>query len=370
MTHLPTIMFSLLATAVALTGRLGAAENVFQKQSRGGRFLAITGEFEKQYTAYFKSLESAKTDAERATAEKKKPSDLDFGKQILALVKEAPADGTSFDALVWIVENLDAPDALAVLDEALALFEKHHVKSPRLKTAFPVLAACPSERAESLLERLGEKGETREIRGLGLYHLARRRAKRLGGTDDAKRQGAIESLLERVRKEYGDIQPDDEEKTLKQLAAGAIFEIQNLRPGKMIPELAGDDVAGKPLKLSGFRGKVVLLVFWGTWCQPCMAKVPFERMLMEKFSGRPFTVVGVNCGDQKKKAAAVMKEQKMTWPSFSDGDDGPIVSRWNISDFPTVILIDAQGKILQRDPADDAELERAVAEAVAKAADK
>ncbi len=337
-----------------------------QKGSRAERFKAMTGNYERRYTEYFQAFGSAKTDAERAAAEKRKPSNAEFGKQLLAFVKEAPSDAVAFDALVWIFENLNSTDSRAQLDEAVGLLEKNHLKSPRLKTALPVLAACISEKAERLLERLGEKGDSREIRGLALFQMAVARSARYDGKDK-QRLASIEAMLERVQKDYGNVQPDDEDKSLGKLAEGALFEVRYLRPGLVVPEVEGTAVAGKPLKLSSFRGKVVVLVFWGTWCGPCMAKVPFERKLMETYSGRPFTVVGVNCGDEKLKAASVMKEQKMTWPSFFDGDDGPIVTRWNISVFPTVFLIDAKGVIRLKDPPDDNELESAVADAVKEA---
>ena len=52
--------------------------------------------------------------------------------------------------------------------------------------------------------------------------------------------------------------------------------VHNLAVGKPAPEINGVDFDGKPLKLSDYRGKVVVLVFWGTWCGPCMAEVPHE----------------------------------------------------------------------------------------------
>ena len=53
-------------------------------------------------------------------------------------------------------------------------------------------------------------------------------------------------------------------------------------------------------------GKVVVLVFWGSWCGPCMAAVPHERQLVERFKGRPFVVVGVNSDEDREKALRVV----------------------------------------------------------------
>jgi thiol-disulfide isomerase/thioredoxin len=57
---------------------------------------------------------------------------------------------------------------------------------------------------------------------------------------------------------------------------------------------------GEKLPLKGYRGKVVLLVFWASWCGPCMAVVPNEREIVEKLKDRPFALIGVN-GDEESR---------------------------------------------------------------------
>jgi thiol-disulfide isomerase/thioredoxin len=135
--------------------------------------------------------------------------------------------------------------------------------------------------------------------------------------------------------------------SLAKVAEGYLDEMQNLVVGKPAPEIDGVDFDGKPLKLSDYRGKVVALVFWGTWCGPCMAAVPHERELVEKYKRRPFAMLGVDCSDPKAKAAEVMKAEGITWPNWHDGDDldGPIASLYHISGYPTVFVIDANGTI-------------------------
>src|SRR6516162_2547749 len=64
--------------------------------------------------------------------------------------------------------------------------------------------------------------------------------------------------------------------------------------GDRAVELEGVDVSGKPLKLSDFRGKVVMLDFWATWCGPCMDLVPHERGLVADHKNDPFALLGVS----------------------------------------------------------------------------
>jgi len=136
-------------------------------------------------------------------------------------------------------------------------------------------------------------------------------------------------------------------KTLADVARAKIDEMENLVAGKPAPAIDGTGIDGKPLKLSDYRGKVVVLVFWGTWCGPCMQEVPHERELAERYKGRPFALLGVDCDSDKAAALKVMKEQGITWPNWNDGDpgEGPIVNKYHVRGYPTIIVIDAKGVI-------------------------
>ncbi len=135
--------------------------------------------------------------------------------------------------------------------------------------------------------------------------------------------------------------------TLAQIAKGHLDEMRNITAGKPAPEIDGKDIDGKPLKLSDYRGKVVALVFWGSWCGPCMREVPHERELVEKYKGRPFAILGVNCREKADSAKKTMESEKMTWPQWhdGDGDGGPIVERFHVRHYPTTFVIDAKGII-------------------------
>jgi RNA polymerase sigma factor (sigma-70 family) len=138
--------------------------------------------------------------------------------------------------------------------------------------------------------------------------------------------------------------------TLDQAAEAGLDRMHNLVEGKPAPEIAGVDLDGKPRKLSDYRGKVVALVFWGTWCGPCMREVPRERELVERLKGKPFAMLGVNCDGDKQAALKVMKDERITWPNWNDGEpgEGPIVKRYHVRSYPTVFVIDARGNIRQK----------------------
>ena len=127
----------------------------------------------------------------------------------------------------------------------------------------------------------------------------------------------------------------DQIPTLAEAAIARLDDWLNLAIGKPAPEIDGVDVEGRPLKLSDYRGKVVLLLYWGSWCGPCMQQVPQERELTARYKGRPFTVLGVNCKEPAENARATMEKEGMTWPSWHDGEEhgGPssvFITTWAI----------------------------------------
>jgi len=130
--------------------------------------------------------------------------------------------------------------------------------------------------------------------------------------------------------------------------------------GELAPRIVGTDMDGKPLDLNNYRGKVVVLVFWGTWCGPSMSMVPHERALTQWLKGKPFALLGVDSDDNRDQAEAVMRKEQITWSSWFDGGTkGPVARKWDVHSWPSVFVIDAKGAIRYKDVRGD-ELEQAV----------
>jgi len=153
--------------------------------------------------------------------------------------------------------------------------------------------------------------------------------------------------------------------TLGQVAESRLDDWHNLAVGKLAPEIKGLDVHGKSLTLSDYRGKVVALVFWGTWCGPCMREIPRERALVELMKGRPFAMLGVNTDADAEVARKTMEEEGITWPNWHDLEpglertevlsiDGPISKLYRVRGYPTVYVLDAAGKIRSKNLRGDA----------------
>jgi peroxiredoxin len=123
-----------------------------------------------------------------------------------------------------------------------------------------------------------------------------------------------------------------------------------LKIGEVAPEIEGKDLDGKAMKLSDFRGKVVVLDFWGDWCPWCKAAYTYQRDLVRRMEGRSFVLLGVNCDDTADQARLVVKNQRITWRSWFDGPrgmTGPVYKRWGIQAVPSVFVLDTKGVLRQ-----------------------
>ena len=160
-----------------------------------------------------------------------------------------------------------------------------------------------------------------------------------------------EEAFAKVASEYADVALESG-RALGDRADRALFELRNLAVGKVAPEIEGDDLDGRKMALGDFRGKVVVVNFWGTWCPPCMGLVPEERELVAEMAGKPFALLGVSSDPDLAKIKRVMADNGMSWPSWrNDGrTDGPISSRWNVRGWPTVYVLDGDGVIRWKRP--------------------
>jgi len=118
-----------------------------------------------------------------------------------------------------------------------------------------------------------------------------------------------------------------------------------------VPEIDQADASGKPLKLSDYRGKVVVLMFSFKGCGPCEAMYPDNRQLLEAYAGRPFAILGV-MGDQTiDTVQEAVADKKITWPLWWDGGGthGPLATRWNVRGWPEIYVLDHRGTIRYRE---------------------
>jgi cytochrome c biogenesis protein CcmG/thiol:disulfide interchange protein DsbE len=114
---------------------------------------------------------------------------------------------------------------------------------------------------------------------------------------------------------------------------------------KQAPDFELKDVNGKVVRLSDYKGKVVLLDFWATWCGPCGIEIPWFTEFQRKYKDRGFTVLGVSMDDGGwKDVKPFVAEQKINYQIVL-GDDKTSDQYGDVEALPTTFVIDREGRI-------------------------
>jgi len=206
----------------------------------------------------------------------------------IALAEQHSKSPVAVDALVWVVTNVRRGKDL---DRATRLLARNHPQNEKLEPICQKLSYRLSLASEGLLRALRDKSPHRVVRAQASFYLAGYLQGQLGliavlKKEDANRQQfeqfygneftehlarvntsaslkEIESIYEDVVKSFANVRL--RESTMGETARRQLYAIRNLSVGRTAPEIAGEDIDGKAFKLSDYRGKVVLLDFWGHW---------------------------------------------------------------------------------------------------------
>jgi len=259
-------------------------------------FTKIKAATEKIQQDAFRAFNNAKTQDERESLQAEAFEVFCRGvaplaEQALGLVTPHVQDPAAVDVLTWVLTT--HPTSTTAI-KAADLLIQHHLTDPKTQAAADRFAYAPRAWSEKLLRALVASDLPPEKKGLAMFRLAhtlksealvarimrdtksdepasrlrelfsgKEYVAHLQSVDPEKLDAEAIQLFTRIMDEYGDHKAGP--KTLGQFAKSAIYEIEHLSTGKPAPEISGADIDGNPMKLSDFRGKVVLLDFWGHW---------------------------------------------------------------------------------------------------------
>jgi len=132
------------------------------------------------------------------------------------------------------------------------------------------------------------------------------------------------------------------------LATAIYFQLGNAkRAGFPAPDFALPDLSGQVHRLSDFRGKVVFLNVWATWCPPCRMEMPAMETLFRRLKGRDFVMLAVSQDEDGLKAVGPFVEQhRLTFPVLLD-PKGSVSSRYGVTGYPETFVIDREGKVIE-----------------------
>ena len=160
-----------------------------------------------------------------------------------------------------------------------------------------------------------------------------------------KRGSDAFELAQRLWEEFQEINPHPE---YTEAVQAALYKALKLQPGQPAPEFTLHDLDGQPVSLSQFKGQVVLLDFWASWCGPCIGDLPDLRAIKRKTGDQ---VVFLNLSLDTDEAAwreAVDKHEIKGVHVRADGWGADVAKSYQVNSLPSYYLVDSQGLIVER----------------------
>jgi hypothetical protein len=262
-----------------------------EKQTPAQQYKALAQEYDKAQADFRKALAMAKTGEERQKViEEKNPKLAEFASRFLELAQRNPKDPAAVDALTWVVIRGGGDMRTKAINNLL----HDHIQSEKMATVLPSLAYTFQDKdIQKFLRAVLEKNKHRPAQAQACLALAQGAENRLslakrfkeqpemaknyegilgkevvealvkGGPEKVSKEA--EALYERIVKDFADV-ADPDGGTVGEKANEKLEALRHpILVGKPAPEIAGEDIDGKKFKLSDYRGKVVLLDFWGHW---------------------------------------------------------------------------------------------------------
>jgi thiol-disulfide isomerase/thioredoxin len=250
-------------------------------------------------------------------------------------------------AMLEQMGDTEAPKLLAAfpddLEKAGRAALARQVRRPLLQMRLYKAFSASSEELNKAIDEVKQFiGKSPQASDLELVFMA---------TQMLEMKGPAEQAANAYR-EFGKLYAASEDKMLASVGArmeGAARRVTLL--GKPM-KIEGKLVDGQPLKWADYHGKVVLVMFWATWCGPCRAELPEIKECYDAYHARGFEVLGISCDNDRHDLEGFLKEQEIPWKTlFSDeakstGMNNPMADYYGIVGVPTLMLVGKDGKVV------------------------
>ncbi len=166
---------------------------------------------------------------------------------------------------------------------------------------------------------------------------------RSGGVDKDVKEAALQQLA--ASSETGKLLADNYRKE----EAAQIEARERMKEGNPAPDFEFQTPKGKKVTLNKYKGKVLVVDFWASWCGPCRQEIPNLKQYYEKYKGKDVEFLSISIDAQKKAWEKAMKDEAMPWPQGWVPDGGKkVMETYQFSGIPFIIVIDKDGNIYKK----------------------
>jgi thiol-disulfide isomerase/thioredoxin len=160
-----------------------------------------------------------------------------------------------------------------------------------------------------------------------------------------------------ARKQFAAFLDEDHDNPDLHERAQRFVDRVELARATMAPPFSVTTLDGQYVTMDALAGKVVLIDFWATWCQPCINALPHVRYIARKFAGQPFVLLSVNLDPDENVWRQFVAKHDMTWLQYHEGGfNGPLAKGFRVTAIPATFSVDADG-VLEDEHVGDADIE-------------
>lgn len=293
----------------------------------------------------------ATTTAEaRAKVLANRPEPSTYARQMWAVISQELRETWTLDPAAWFLglttglrtTKPNGSSTPTFAEETAAIYaaiENYHMKSAKLAPVCLALAACQDRGSLDLLEKIQTSHSEKTVQGVAALAIAMR-LKFLG--DDPGLMSRRLTLLRKAIIDSADVEIQGV--SVAKLAEDELYIIRYLTKGRTAPDLVGADSGNRPMQLSTYKGKVVVLLFWNSGVDEAARVLEMANAMAKKFADKPFAVIGVN-NDTVENLRKMQKEADLvTFPNFSDPQNR-LAREYRIGSWPLAYVLDGERKI-------------------------